>query len=250
MTAKPLKGLIFFLISIGLCSPMKGQEADSTSVETTESQSQDNLSIEPLALNSHRFGVILHGGAIGYGLDVAYNINPHLNVRAGLNLFNISGIEVPYTIDERDVNIVLANNALSFEVMAEYLPWQSSSFKIVGGLGYISEFTGEAQIMVNEPLMFGEIEIRPEDIGQLNLQLQYQGLAPYLGIGFGRSVPKKRVGFGFELGTYYVGSPSVSMTGTELLEPSANEDQEQAFEDAFSSLQWLPNLKLRLAIRI
>jgi hypothetical protein len=40
------------------------------------------------------------------------------------------------------------------------------------------------------------------------------------------------------------------MTGTELLEPSANEDQEQAFEDAFSSLQWLPNLKLRLAIRI
>ena len=43
--------------------------------------------------------------------------------------------------------------------------------------------------------------------GNVSGGLKVSGFRPYLGLGFGRAVPKKRVGVMFELGVQFHGKP-------------------------------------------
>jgi hypothetical protein len=196
------------------------------------------------------YGMVAHAGLLGYGADFATRVNPHLILRAGVNFFQLEGFEDVRELAGRSVLIVASNNTLSFDMMGEYYPWQKSSFKLLFGASYIQSLTANAMIMVTDPMMFGEIELTPEQVGEMEIELAYGGMAPFLGIGFGRSIPNKRIGLGLEVGTYYIGSPSVNMNASELLEPSASAEQEKSFEESFRTLSWLPAVKFRLAVRL
>ena len=194
--------------------------------------------------------MVAHAGLLGYGADFATRVNPHLILRAGVNFFQLEGFEVGRELAGRSVLIVASNNTLSFDMMGEYYPWQKSSFKLLFGASYIQSLTANAMIMVTDPMMFGEIELTPEQVGEMEIELAYGGMAPFLGIGFGRSVPNKRIGLGLEVGSYYIGSPSVNMNASELLEPSASAEQEKSLEESLRTLSWLPAVKFRLAVRL
>jgi hypothetical protein len=196
------------------------------------------------------YGMVAHAGLLGYGADFATRVNPHLILRAGVNFFQLEGFEDVRELAGRSVLIVASNNTLSFDMMGEYYPWQKSSFKLLFGASYIQSLTANAMIMVTDPMMFGEIELTPEQVGEMEIELAYGGMAPFLGIGFGRSIPNKRIGLGLEVGTFYIGSPSVNMNASELLEPSASAEQEKSFEKSFRTLSWLPVVKFRLAVRL
>ena len=194
--------------------------------------------------------MVAHAGLLGYGADFATRVNPHLILRAGVNFFQLEGFEDVRELAGRSVLIVASNNTLSFDMMGEYYPWQKSSFKLIFGGSYIQSLTANAMIMVTDPMMFGEIELTPEQVGEIDIELAYGGMAPFLGIGFGRSIPNKRIGLGLEVGSYYIGSPSVNMNASELLEPSASAEQEKSLEESFRTLSWLPTVKFRLAVRL
>ena len=194
--------------------------------------------------------MVAHAGLLGYGADFATRVNPHLILRAGVNFFQLEGFEDVRELAGRSVLIVASNNTLSFDMMGEYYPWQKSSFKLIFGGSYIQSLTANAMIMVTDPMMFGEIELTPEQVGEIDIELAYGGMAPFLGIGFGRSIPNKRIGLGLEVGSYYIGSPSVNMNASELLEPSASAEQEKSLEESFRTLSWLPAVKFRLAVRL
>ena len=196
------------------------------------------------------FGMVAHAGLLGYGADFATRVNPHLILRAGANFFQLEGFEDVRELAGRSVLIVASNNTLSFDMMGEYYPWQKSSFKLLFGASYIQSLTANAMIMVTDPMMFGEIELTPEQVGEMDIELAYGGMVPFLGIGFGRSIPNKRIGLGLELGSYYIGSPSVNMNASELLGPSASAEQEKSLEESFRTLSWLPAVKFRLAVRL
>lgn len=202
----------------------------------------------PSADSDRSFGVVAHAGLLGYGADFATRVNPHLILRAGFNFFQLAGFEDVRDLAGRSVQILASNNTLSFDVMGEYYPWQKSSFKLLFGGSYIHSLTANALIMVADPMMFGDIELTPEQVGDLEIELAYGGMAPFLGLGFGRSVPNKRIGLGLEVGSYFLSAPSVNMNASELLEPSASTEQEKSLEDSFRSLRWLPVLKIRLAV--
>lgn len=199
-------------------------------------------------LNKH--AVAIQGGVIGYGLEYAYNLNKNLNARLGVNLLTLSGISVPYELDSREVDIIAGADAFNVDLFLEYLPFEKSSFKLVGGLAYVNNTGGNATLKLKDGLSFGEIQLEPDDVGEIGLKMNYTGIAPYMGLGFGRAVPKGRVGFGIELGTYYVGGPDISLRATELFEPTANEAEEAKLEEALSSFAWLPNIKLKIAVRL
>ncbi len=75
------------------------------------------------------------------------------------------------------------------------------------------------------------------------------GTRPYLGLGFGRLVPQKRVGFMFELGVQFHGTPKVYSTEGNLEELNGyNADDE--LSKIVENLTVYPVLKLRLCGRI
>jgi hypothetical protein len=96
---------------------------------------------------------------------------------------------------------------------------------------------------------FGETVFTPQEVGSFLFDLRYDnGFAPFAGIGFGRAVPKKRVGFGFELGSYYLPKPKVTLSGTERLSSMA--EQEPKIQSNMDDWRYWPMVNLRLAVRL
>ena len=82
----------------------------------------------------------------------------------------------------------------------------------------------------------------------MELTLDYNGFAPYLGLGFGRAVPKNKFGVSFEAGSFYLPEPKVDITATGMLAPTAN--QAVSLQEDIRDYRWFPFLNLRLSVRI
>ena len=87
-----------------------------------------------------------------------------------------------------------------------------------------------------------------EDLGKLTLDVKVNNVNPYMGLMFGNPIPKKRVNVGFQLGTYYVGSPKVTWVGEGIVGPTA--DQADIVEDNLKDYSWMPVLALHLNIKL
>ncbi len=236
----PSLGCLAFLLAFSVKG--RAQEASSTRIDTTKPTA--NIGYEG------KFALGLQAGLPGYGGELAYNFHDHFNLRVGATFLQLSGIEVPYDVDGREINVGLESDGAVYDIKLEYLPSKTKAFKLIAGLAYISNYGGKATIKLTEGVFIGDLEIGPDDVGQLDMDVVSEGVAPYLGFGFGRAVPKRRVGFGVEFGTYYVGAPTVTMEATELLTPSANREQEENFEEGLSSFRWLPNVNAKLTIKL
>ena len=105
-------------------------------------------------------------------------------------------------------------------------------------------------VLFSNQLAYGQknelVEFNSDDIGELNITTVWKKTAPYAGIGFGRAVPKnKRLGFGLEIGTYFAGSPDVTLEATGLIEQT--KDQEALLQESFSELKFIPYISFRLS---
>jgi hypothetical protein len=209
-----------------------------------------STSPNPIIGYEGKFAIGLKAGLPGYGGEIAYNFHDHFNIRLGGMFLQLSGIEIPYTVDNREIAIGLESNAAVYDLKIEYLPSKNKAFKLVAGLAYVNDYGGKASIKLTESVFIGDLEVGPEDVGQIDINVLYNGMAPYIGFGFGRAVPKRRVGFGMEFGTYYVGAPEVMMDATELFTPTANAEQEANFEKGLDSFRWLPNINAKLTVKL
>lgn len=95
--------------------------------------------------------------------------------------------------------------------------------------------------------------LSPDSGGKLDAKLKIQKLKPYLGIGFGSSVPtKKRMGFQMELGAYYQGKPEL-VSDQEMPFFDSNAYGNTSIDDLVDlicKLQWYPQLTFRWTGRI
>lgn len=69
----------------------------------------------------------------------------------------------------------------------------------------------------------------PDHHGNVEATIEVGGFRPYLGLGFGRAVPKGRIGVQFDLGVQFWGTPKVyapaavkTATGAFVIEPNGN----------------------------
>ncbi len=188
-------------------------------------------------------------GAAGLDLEYAYNLHPNLNGRFRVNFLPYEYKDYKYDFSGNAVLIDAKMDFVNFDLLLEYLPFKKSSFKLIGGVSFLTNAKVDVLVNYDGTFTYGDIELSEEEIGDLNIGFDYSGVAPYLGLGFGRAVPKKRVGFGVEVGTYYAGGPDVSITATGALTPTAEANVEK-LEQNMEGYAWLPYMKFRLAVRL
>ena len=99
----------------------------------------------------------------------------------------------------------------------------------------------------------------PADKGNVEANIKVKGFRPYVGLGFGRAVPKKRIGCQFDLGVQFWGKPEIYIptynktAGTYQYEKI---DGDKAGDDAgkvlktISKISVYPVLNFRLVGRI
>lgn len=98
-------------------------------------------------------------------------------------------------------------------------------------------------------LALGDYFLMPDENGNIDAQIRVSGFRPYLGLGFGRPVPHKRIGLQFDLGLQFWGSPRVYFNGEEL-QPNRVGDELDDILSIVSRIKAFPVLNVRLVGRI
>jgi hypothetical protein len=132
---------------------------------------------------------------------------------------------------------------------AEFTPTRSKKIRIaVGGVYFLkNEISGN--VFYTKDLKLNDMVITASEVGAMKgTYTTASKIAPYIGVGLGRTVPKKRIGLSLDLGAIYKGEPMLDIVATGLLK--GNESNEAILNRNFKPLQWHPVVNLRLAVKL
>ncbi len=147
----------------------------------------------------------------------------------------------------------------------DFYPFPKSSFFVTGGFSFggkeVITVTGTADEETMKYIDLGYkfaadldgYDLKIDDNGQVRATAEVSGFRPYLGLGFGRLIPKNRVGFRFEIGAQFQGKPKLLDTeGKDLLETVDNYDHDTSddISNVLDYMQVYPCIKLSLRGRI
>lgn len=234
-------------------------------------------------------GLNVGAGTEGISVGVAAPVTNFLEVEAGVNImpsFKLSG-DLDVDVDTRSLPQVSGVNyppsatihaegsfdRTTFNVKANLYPFGGGSkFFIAAGLSIggekIAEVTGSCDELRNFSKDLPSQTLKDQfrkavtaNLGGYNLELdenynlqgdiRCKNVRPYLGLGFGRLVPKNRLGMRLELGCQFMDKLKVYQNDTEI---DINKALEDAGEDDLSKfvkdLKVYPVLKLSFTGRI
>ena len=212
-------------------------------------------------------------GTTGWGIDVATPLGNHLALRAGFTImpnFSYSDdvdVSINYTSSyipdgqiPATIEVEGTMGRTAGEILLNYYPFKRSSFFLTGGAvfggdkvikvkGHSDELAQYQDLAGKADIEIGDYTIPVDQNGNVSGGIKVSSFRPYIGLGFGRIVPKnKRVGFLFELGVQVHGTPEVytdyGKLG-DLLEEADNE-----FSDILDKINVYPVLRFRLCGKI
>lgn len=96
----------------------------------------------------------------------------------------------------------------------------------------------------------GDYQIPVDKNGDVAGGVKVKNFRPYLGLGFGRLIPKKRFGARFEIGAQFQGKPVVYADGVGDLTKVMDQDTDDDISKFMDWLQVYPVMKLSLRGRI
>lgn len=106
---------------------------------------------------------------------------------------------------------------------------------------------------LNQPeigLELGDYLLQPDANGNAKATLKTNGFKPYLGLGYGRAVPHKRVGFKVDLGVMFWGTPDVVDHNEVSLSKQDWDGKDGGAFKVISKIKVYPVLNFRLCGRI
>ncbi len=237
---------VFLLLTIATLIKAQEQPTAPTQISAQSGVVEDNV-------GSNAWGVSLNLTTNGIGAELSRSLttNRKLVARLGGNYFTYDLKNYAYNNGSNDKpQYLLANANIVLGSIGAYIDWHpfGNAFKLTGGVAYLmSKVTSTAQL--RDSTLQGVIQISPDEVGQIKAEIKpSSNIAPYIGLGFGRSIPKHRVGVSFEIGTYYMGSPNVDFYCTKMLEPTSG--MKTVLTNNLSPNQWLPRLSLSINVRL
>jgi len=177
---------------------------------------------------------------LGVSVEGYRSITPQFNVRLGVGTFSYTANNVSSS-DTYTANADL--KLLSISALADWFPFESN-LRITAG-AIINLNKADITLIPKKTYTQGNIQYTPDKLGQLNAELTFNKVAPYIGIGLGNpTAGTPGFGFTFDVGTFFQGGPKASMSATKLLTPSAS--QSGILEEDLKSLKFYPVLSFGL----
>ena len=212
-------------------------------------------------------------GLTGVDVEVATPITPYLALRGGLTFMPGFSINTDVDVDVNDpragvyndtysmdvkgslkrtsgqllVNVYPFPHASSFFVAAGAYFGGSSLVKIEGHSDKLKDLIAQGE---SAGIVIGDYTIPVDNNGNVSGGLKVSGFRPYLGLGFGHAVPKKRVGVMFELGVQFHGKPEVYTDSGDVKDLLNEIDEDDTFTKIMDKLTVYPVMKIRICGRI
>lgn len=222
---------------------------------------------------ANRVGIGVGVGTEGIGIDAATSLTKYFGVRFGLNFMpdiniktdvdveaNVEGLSSP--VNEVNVKGSLKRTTVDLKFDCYPFPNASSFFitagfsmggsKLVKVTGHSDEIKGLRAAAEDYGIQIGDYNIPFNENGDVEGGLKVNGFRPYLGLGFGRLIPKGRLGFRFEMGVQFHGKPKVYAEGVDTNDLLNQLDKETSddISKIMDNFKVWPVLKLSLRGRI
>ncbi len=210
-------------------------------------------------------------GVNTYGFNASINtrIVPHLDARLGFNYLTLKYDEaVDFTADNAkpgptfgaEMHGSLSNFDLKFpngSLLLDFYPWKNGFFSITGGIYFgKNKITADGHIdNYQEGDYFEVIDgvyIQPDKYGDFNARIRLgSAVKPYFGIGLGKTMPKHRVSFKYDLGVIYQGKITVE-SDNEMTQGSAQSLLDNSIDFNFNEeiLKLWPMMSFAISIRL
>lgn len=194
-------------------------------------------------------GVSLKSSTMGIGGDVVFQFHERMSVRAG---YDWAGYSLNHDITLEGIDFNANASFKTGTILALYDYYLTKFIFASAGLG-LNNFNINIEGQTKSDMPYGDIEIPANKVGSFNFDLKPKmRMSPYLGIGFGRTLSKnKTVGFAFELGTFYQGSPKITIVADGLISPTGNPEfgQAELLEKQLSQYVLYPVAKMSLSFK-
>jgi len=214
------------------------------------------LALAPLS-QAEGLAVTLHASALGGGIELTRPIAPAFNARLAYHQYRSLGADPFALMDQFDsfwtdlFGITRSDNVYNYQgrqhllsLIADWYPDPDSQSHFSAGLGYnrnSEDITGLEQITGG--YILGGTHYSANQVGVLQGHVSHNGLAPYLGWGWGNPVKNgKSWGFKLDAGVIYQGRPTVTLGATGTV-AAADIEAERARLENEASL-WSPLLSM------
>lgn len=219
----------------------------------------------------NRIGVGVGVGTEGIGIDAATCLTKYCSVRLGVNIMpdinfstdvdvtgeEVDGMPIDGTMEAKAslsrTTVDLKFDCYPFPDVSSFFITAGFSFggsKIIKITGHSDEFARLAQQGADLGIDIDEYRIPINENGDAEGGVKVNGFRPYLGLGFGRLIPKGRVGCRFELGVQFHGRPEVYAEGVDDLQAIIDKEAGDDISKLMDKLTVYPVLKFSIRGRI
>jgi hypothetical protein len=228
--------LAFFAATVSLFGQSTGTSSSQTDQNSAiEPQNETVMSAIDARLNENRevpmspFSRVAIGGGIslmGVNLQMATNLNRHLNLRATGNVFN-------YTINDISTNGFNVSGKANFATAGaslDYYPFALHGLRLSPGVIFYNQneitasgiVAGGEKVTLNDQDYISNASTPISVSGKLGLNAKERAFTAT--IGWGNMIPRKggHWSFPFELGAVFTGVPTLNMKLTGLACPSSD----------------------------
>lgn len=225
-------------------------------------------------------------GTAGIDVELATTLGSHFQLRAGVSalpftysgefeidnsiLFdgvnqsalNAAGIDPTKLPDEVEMDAELG--LMNGKVLLDIYPFKKATFRITAGAyfgkdklinveGHMPKEVMDAANAVREyvpGINLGDNFIEAAQDGSVDAFVKINKVKPYVGIGFGRAVPKHRLGLDFDLGVMFHGTPKIDSSNSAVSGKLNDELESSGLTDILEEITIYPVMSLRLVGRI
>jgi len=225
-----------YIVLLGLISEYSlGMQKDTSFVQAVK-KTVVGLNVSTLGIGGN-ISVVIPSKAVLVG-ELGYN---YFKFTKELNYTTPEESEIFFQPDVRR-NIVTG--------MVSWYPFKKQQVYFKGGVGYALRQRYFVRVTSPTGLLLGGVEIASEDFGQVDLEIKWSRLMPYVGVGFGKPLPKKKLGVNFNIGCFYMGSPKINAQFEGFLESTTLDTQVAVIEKNVKNYSYFPVLSLSLRYRI
>lgn len=169
---------------------------------------------------SAQTGVALRVGTLGPGIEVSRRLAPVVSARAQFSY--LPRTHVPeYTLNRTDVDVAFDGHATlrSWALFVDLHP-PIGPIRVTTGLVSIGSLVEGRGRPLNDYEYQGKV-YTPEEMGTVTSEISWKSrVRPYLGLGTGSPPASRGIGFQFDLGVVFSGSPDFELTSVTSFIPT------------------------------
>lgn len=210
-------------------------------------------------------GLGLSVSTVGVGLEVSTPIGNYLALRGGVSFMpkftvtdevnaDLKGIPQGYP-QSAEVELEGSTKRTTGELLLNLYPFRSNGFFVAAGASFggdkfvqITGHSDELQQLIaaggSAGLQIGDVSIPVDQNGNVSGGLKVSAVRPYVGLGYGRAVPSKRINFMLDAGVQLHGTPEVYSDFGQVDQLMAEVDND--FTDIINKLKVYPVIRFRI----